>query len=201
MDGRISPGSMWEPTAAKCGPHRTSETKPIPAPWRVGMTQWPDCSSLRTTRRQPTRSGPSSAIAVLMLTGRPTASKVWIRRARARREAMIVDRMLPGMDGLTIIEALRHEGMRTPVLVLKCARRGGRPGARPARRRRRLSDQAVRNGRAHRPDRGTAAPAGRKPRYRAAGRSVWSSISSHAPPSAATARSICCRVNSAYSNT
>src|ERR1700719_3566264 len=33
-------------------------------------------------------------------------------------EAMIVDRMLPGMDGLTIIEALRHEGLRTPVLVL-----------------------------------------------------------------------------------
>src|SRR6201995_4179663 len=33
-------------------------------------------------------------------------------------DAMIVDRLLPGMDGLTIIEALRHEGMRTPVLVL-----------------------------------------------------------------------------------
>jgi two-component system, OmpR family, response regulator len=33
-------------------------------------------------------------------------------------EAIIVDRMLPGMDGLTIIEALRHEGMRVPVLVL-----------------------------------------------------------------------------------
>src|SRR5215813_1684522 len=31
---------------------------------------------------------------------------------------MIVDRLLPGMDGLTIIEALRHEGVRTPVLVL-----------------------------------------------------------------------------------
>jgi two-component system, OmpR family, response regulator len=33
-------------------------------------------------------------------------------------EAIIVDRLLPGMDGLTIIEALRHEGKRTPVLVL-----------------------------------------------------------------------------------
>jgi two-component system OmpR family response regulator len=33
-------------------------------------------------------------------------------------QAMIVDRLLPGMDGLTIIEALRQEGMRTPVLVL-----------------------------------------------------------------------------------
>jgi two-component system, OmpR family, response regulator len=33
-------------------------------------------------------------------------------------DAMIVDRMLPGMDGLTIIEALRQEDVRTPVLVL-----------------------------------------------------------------------------------
>jgi len=33
-------------------------------------------------------------------------------------EAIIIDRLLPGIDGLTIIEALRHEGMRTPVLVL-----------------------------------------------------------------------------------
>jgi two-component system OmpR family response regulator len=33
-------------------------------------------------------------------------------------EAIIVDRLLPGMDGLAIIEALRHEGVRTPVLVL-----------------------------------------------------------------------------------
>jgi two-component system OmpR family response regulator len=33
-------------------------------------------------------------------------------------EAIIMDRLLPGMDGLAIIEALRHEGLRTPVLVL-----------------------------------------------------------------------------------
>jgi two-component system, OmpR family, response regulator len=40
-------------------------------------------------------------------------------KARSGRAgALIVDRLLPGMDGLTIIEALRHEGMRTPVLVL-----------------------------------------------------------------------------------
>ncbi len=30
---------------------------------------------------------------------------------------MIVDRLLPGMDGLTVIEALRKEQIRTPVLV------------------------------------------------------------------------------------
>lgn len=33
-------------------------------------------------------------------------------------QAMIIDRLLPGMDGLTIIETLRQEGVRTPVLVL-----------------------------------------------------------------------------------
>lgn len=33
-------------------------------------------------------------------------------------EVMIVDRLLPGMDGLTIIEALRQERVGTPVLVL-----------------------------------------------------------------------------------
>src|ERR1700726_849599 len=40
-------------------------------------------------------------------------------KARSLRpDAMIVDRLLPGMDGLTIIEALRKEQVRTPVLVL-----------------------------------------------------------------------------------
>jgi two-component system, OmpR family, response regulator len=40
-------------------------------------------------------------------------------KARAgHADAMIVDRLLPGMDGLTIIEAVRNERVRTPVLVL-----------------------------------------------------------------------------------
>jgi len=33
-------------------------------------------------------------------------------------DAMIVDRLLPGMDGLAVIESLRKEQVRTPVLVL-----------------------------------------------------------------------------------
>ena len=33
-------------------------------------------------------------------------------------DVMVVDRLLPGMDGLTIVEALRQEHVRTPVLVL-----------------------------------------------------------------------------------
>ena len=35
-----------------------------------------------------------------------------------RFDVLIVDRMLPRRDGLSIIETLRKEGDRTPVLVL-----------------------------------------------------------------------------------
>jgi len=42
-----------------------------------------------------------------------------LNKARSLRpDAMIVDRLLPGMDGLAVIEALRKDQMRTPVLVL-----------------------------------------------------------------------------------
>jgi two-component system OmpR family response regulator len=33
-------------------------------------------------------------------------------------DVMVVDRMLPGLDGLTVVETLRDEGIKTPVLVL-----------------------------------------------------------------------------------
>ncbi len=33
-------------------------------------------------------------------------------------DALIVDRLLPGMDGVTIVEALRQDQVRTPVLIL-----------------------------------------------------------------------------------
>jgi two-component system, OmpR family, response regulator len=46
-------------------------------------------------------------------------------RARSdEADAMIVDRLLPGMDGLTIIEALRQERVRTPRPGPERARRG-----------------------------------------------------------------------------
>lgn len=41
--------------------------------------------------------------------------------ARARDgawDALVIDRMLPGMDGLAVIETLRNENVMTPVLVL-----------------------------------------------------------------------------------
>jgi len=40
-------------------------------------------------------------------------------KARAgKTDILIVDRMLPGLDGLSVIETLRRERVRTPVLVL-----------------------------------------------------------------------------------
>ncbi len=33
-------------------------------------------------------------------------------------DVLVVDRLLPGLDGLAVIEALRHAGSRTPALVL-----------------------------------------------------------------------------------
>jgi two-component system, OmpR family, response regulator len=42
-----------------------------------------------------------------------------LEKARTLRpDVMIVDRMLPGMEGLDVIEALRKDHVRTPVLVL-----------------------------------------------------------------------------------
>lgn len=40
----------------------------------------------------------------------------WARTGDA--DVLIVDRMLPGMDGLAVIDTLRNEQIRTPVLVL-----------------------------------------------------------------------------------
>jgi two-component system, OmpR family, response regulator len=42
-----------------------------------------------------------------------------LQRARTGGwDVLVVDRMLPGLDGLSVIEALRDEGIKTPVLVL-----------------------------------------------------------------------------------
>lgn len=42
-----------------------------------------------------------------------------LEKARlAQADILIVDRMLPGMDGLSVIDALRSEDIRTPVLIL-----------------------------------------------------------------------------------
>ena len=49
-------------------------------------------------------------------------------------DVLIVDRRLPGLDGIALVERLRKQGIATPVLMLSahCERR--RPGRRTARR-------------------------------------------------------------------
>lgn len=50
---------------------------------------------------------------------RATTGIEGLDKARAgQADVMIVDRLLPGVDGLTIIEVVRKEHVRTPVLVL-----------------------------------------------------------------------------------
>lgn len=41
---------------------------------------------------------------------------------RERYDAIVLDLMLPGRDGLAVIEGLRHAGNRTPVLILTAKR-------------------------------------------------------------------------------
>ncbi len=41
-----------------------------------------------------------------------------VRALEGAYDTIIVDRMLPGLDGLTLIRTLRNESIRTPVLVL-----------------------------------------------------------------------------------
>ena len=41
-----------------------------------------------------------------------------VRALAGEYAALIVDRMLPGVDGLSLVQALREEGLQTPVLML-----------------------------------------------------------------------------------
>ena len=41
-----------------------------------------------------------------------------LRAQAGRADALVVDRMLPGLDGLSVLTALRREGQRTPAIVL-----------------------------------------------------------------------------------
>jgi two-component system OmpR family response regulator len=50
---------------------------------------------------------------------RATDGTEGLQRARSGGwDVLVVDRMLPGLDGLSVVETLRGDGIRTPVLVL-----------------------------------------------------------------------------------
>jgi two-component system OmpR family response regulator len=48
----------------------------------------------------------------------PSAEEALERLVDVRIDALIVDRMLPGLDGLALIASLRARGVRLPVLIL-----------------------------------------------------------------------------------
>ena len=56
--------------------------------------------------------------------------------AGADFDVLIVDRMLPELDGLSLVRTLRATGNQTPVLFVQRARRRRRAGQGPAQRRR-----------------------------------------------------------------
>src|SRR5438067_9318550 len=73
-------------------------------------------------------------------------------------DVLIVDRMLPGLDGVGLVQALRGTGGEGPGAVPDGTRRRRRPRARARGGRRRLSCQAVRVCRAARPRQCAGAP-------------------------------------------
>ncbi len=50
--------------------------------------------------------------------GAPTGDEGLARAREGRFDLLVVDRLLPGLDGISVIETLRAEGARIPVLVL-----------------------------------------------------------------------------------
>ena len=67
---------------------------------------------------------------------------LWMARA-TDYDVIVLDVMLPGIDGLEVCRRLRADGIWTPILMLTARDAVARPRRRPRRRRRRLPDQAV----------------------------------------------------------
>ena len=131
----------------------------------IGRSQ-PDRTAMRLLdhRRRPRRRGLSRQGVPrgrpCRRPGAPTARTGSPWRSTAHYDVLIVDRMLPKRDGLSVIgDAARAEGIETPVADPLGARPGRRPGQGPARRRRRLSAEALFVLRAAGPRRGAGAPA------------------------------------------
>ncbi len=75
-------------------------------------------SSSRMTTTWAPRSSPDLASRGYLLTRAETGPE-GLQAARSRAISLVIaDRMLPGMDGLSMIATLRREGIQVPVLVL-----------------------------------------------------------------------------------
>ena len=76
---------------------------------------------------------------------------------RMEPDIVVLDVMMPSVDGLGVCRVLRADGVRTPILMLTARVELDRSGGRVGRRRRRLPGQAVRVGRITGPAPGVAA--------------------------------------------
>ena len=94
-------------------------------------------------------------------------------RARSTFDLIVLDVMLPGLDGITMCRAIRSEGANTttPILMLTARDTEAGQGPRPGKRRRRLSDQAVRHPRIRGAGRRGAAAQGARAAHRRTGAS------------------------------
>ncbi len=75
-------------------------------------------SSSRMTRASPTRSATTSASRGYTVEHVADGAAGLHAAQALHYDLLIVDRMLPELDGLAVIETLRAEQVRTPVLVL-----------------------------------------------------------------------------------
>ena len=117
------------------------------------------CSS-RTSPSWPASSSRGCARSRSPPTSRPPARTASGWRPSSRTTSLVLDVMLPDLDGLEVCRRIRAVDDRTPVLMLTALGAVARPGRRARCGRRRLPAQAVRLRRA----------AGPAPRARPAGR-------------------------------
>ncbi len=84
---------------------------------QAGKTQCEFWSS-RTTRTSPPSFAADCLKQAATSTTPPTARTACSSPRREAYDALVVDRMLPGVDGLTVIRTLRASANTTPVLIL-----------------------------------------------------------------------------------
>ena len=143
------------PTVRRSGSARTRTTLARDGPPAAKLPR--TCLSSTTTSRSRPRCGGRWSTRACGSASPATASARWSRRASDPPDLVVLDLMLPGLDGLTVCEQLRARAGRHARAHADRPRRHGRPGARARRRSRRLPGQAVRLRGAAGPGTGAAA--------------------------------------------
>ena len=133
------------------------------------MTGWGscpvnDCCSSTTRRTCARCSRRRCATTASRSPRRPTAATRSTRWPTVQPDLIVLDVMLPDLDGFEVCRRLRADGVPHAGAVPHGPRRHRRQGARADARRRRLPGEAVQPRRAGRPRRGGAAPGRADPR-------------------------------------